>query len=207
MITEVKGWYIYKGTTTLQHEKIEEKLEKLFYLAKPSQVLEIGTSYGGLSLMIRDTLDKVGLQSSRFRTYDVMETNRHWLEEAIKSGEDIDFRIKNVFNQPYSDLLEEHVEEIREYIQRDGITIVMCDGGSKRNEVNILSPFLKSGDVIMAHDYSPNSEYFETHINGKVWNWHEIEDAHIQDVVDKYSLEPYLQEDFQEVVWVCKKKK
>jgi cephalosporin hydroxylase len=207
MTTQVTGWYTYKGTTTLQHEKIEEKLEKLFFTVKPSQVLEIGTSYGGLSLLIRDTLDKVGLTSSRFRTYDVMETNRHWLEEAIKSGEDIDFRIKNVFNQPYSDLLEEHVEEIREYIQKDGVTIVMCDGGSKRNEVNILSRFLKSGDVIMAHDYSPNSEYFETHINGKVWNWHEIEDAHIQEAVDKYSLESYLQEDFQEVVWVCKKKK
>jgi cephalosporin hydroxylase len=207
MIKDVTGWYTYKGTTTLQHEKIEEKLEKLFSLARPSQVLEIGTSYGGLSLMIRDILDKVGLPSSRFRTYEVLETHRYYLEEAIKAGEDIDFRLKNVFNQPYTDLSEEYVEEIREYIQRDGVTIVMCDGGSKRNEVNTLSRFLKSGDVIMAHDYSPNSEYFEAHINGKVWNWHEIEDAHIQEAVDKYSLEPYLQEDFQEVVWVCTKKK
>jgi predicted O-methyltransferase YrrM len=207
MNIEVSGWHSYKGTTILQHEKIEQKLEKLFFLSKPSQVLEIGTSYGGLSLMIRDVLDKVELHSSKFRTYDVMETNRYWLEEAIKSGADIDFRIKNVFNQPYSDLLEEHTEEIREYIQRDGVTIVMCDGGSKKNEVNILSKFLKPGDVIMAHDYAPNSQYFEEHINNRVWNWHEIQDSHIEDVVNKYSLEPYLQEDFQEVVWVCKKKK
>jgi hypothetical protein len=136
-----------------------------------------------------------------------METNRHWLDEAINNGAKIDFRIKNVFNQPYSDLDIQHVEEVKSFIQQSGTTIVMCDGGSKRNEFNILTPFLKSGDIIMAHDYAPNSEYFETYINGKVWNWHEIEDAHIAECSQKYELEPYLQEEFQKVVWVCKKKK
>jgi cephalosporin hydroxylase len=206
-MTNVTGWYSYRGTTTLQHEKIKEKLQLLLETQTPSQVLEIGTSYGGLSLLIRDTLDDLGLQKTSFRTYDVMETNRYWLEKAISDGANIDFRIKNVFNQPYNDLDPQHKEEIREYIQRDGVTIVMCDGGSKRNEFNILTPFLKSGDIIMAHDYAPNTEYFETHINGKVWNWHEIEDAHIQECSAQYSLEPLLQEEFQQVVWVCKKKK
>lgn len=203
---EVTGWYTYRGTTTLQHENIESKLTKLFSSEKPSQVLEIGTSYGGLTLLIRDVLDNLNLNASDFRTYDVMETNRHWLEEAIKGGALIDFRIKNVFNQPYSDLDEQYVEEIREFIERSGKTIVMCDGGSKRNEFNILSRFLKPGDIIMAHDYAPNDEYFQTHINGKVWNWHEIEDSHIEECSVKYNLQPFMQEDFQEVVWVCKKK-
>jgi len=205
-MTNISGWYSYRGTTTLQHEKIKEKLQLLLETQTPSQVLEIGTSYGGLSLLIRDTLDDLGLQKTSFRTYDVMETNRYWLEKAISDGANIDFRIKNVFNQPYNDLDHQYKEEIREYIQRDGVTIVMCDGGSKRNEFNILAPFLKSGDIIMAHDYAPNAEYFETHINGKVWNWHEIEDAHIEECSAIYKLEPLLQEEFQQVVWVCKKK-
>ena len=204
---EITGWYTYKGTTTLQHEDIESKITALFALEQPSQVLEIGTSYGGLTLLIRDTLNKLGLSDSDFRTYDVMETNRYWLDEAIKGGSRIDFRIKNVFNQPYSDLDEQYAEEIREFIERPGKTIVMCDGGSKKNEFNILSKFLKPGDVIMAHDYAPNSEYFETHINGKVWNWHEIEDSHINECCEKYELEPHLQGEFQKVVWACKKKK
>jgi len=202
---EVSGWYPYKGTTTIQHEDIEEKITKLFDTAKPSQVLEIGTSYGGLTLLIRDVLDKVGLNKSSFRTYDVMETNRYSLEEAIKSGADIDFIIKNVFNHAYSELVE--VEEVRSFIQRQGVTIVMCDGGSKKNEFNILSPFLKSGDIIMAHDYSPNLEYFHNNIDGKIWNWCEIQDSDIQETVDTCGLEPFLQEDFQQVVWVCKIKK
>ena len=56
----------------------------------------------------------------------------------------------------------------------------------------------------MAHDYSPSTEYFEEHINNKIWNWHEIQDSDIQESVSEYSLEPFMQEDFQQVVWVCK---
>lgn len=204
-MSEITGWYPYKGTTTLQHEDIATPLKKLFETIKPSQVLEIGTSYGGLTLLVRDLLDEVGLKNTDFRSYDVMETNRFHLEEAIKNGSKIDFRIKNIFNYPYSELVE--VDEIKELLHRPGPSIIMCDGGSKKNEFKILSPFLRPGDIIMAHDYSPSSEYFETHINNKVWNWHEIQDSDIQESVDQYTLEPFMQEEFQKVVWVCKIKK
>ena len=63
---------------------------------------------------------------------------------------------------------------------------------------------LKKGDIIMAHDYSPNSEYFEENINNKIWNWHEIKDTDIEDTVNECNLKPFMQEDFQKVVWVCK---
>lgn len=204
-MSEITGWYPYKGTTTLQHEDIATPLKKLFETIKPSQVLEIGTSYGGLTLLVRDLLDEVGLKNTDFRSYDVMETNRFHLEEAIKNGSKIDFRIKNIFNYPYSELVE--VDEIKELLHIPGPSIIMCDGGSKKNEFKILSPFLRPGDIIMAHDYSPSSEYFETHINNKVWNWHEIQDSDIQESVDQYTLEPFMQEEFQKVVWVCKIKK
>ena len=189
-MSEITGWYPYKGTTTLQHEDIATPLKKLFETIKPSQVLEIGTSYGGLTLLVRDLLDEVGLKNTDFRSYDVMETNRFHLEEAIKNGSKIDFRIKNIFNYPYSELVE--VDEIKELLHRPGPSIIMCDGGSKKNEFKILSPFLRPGDIIMAHDYSPSSEYFETHINNKVWNWLEIQDLDIQESVEKYNLEPFM---------------
>jgi cephalosporin hydroxylase len=202
---DVTGWYPYKGTTTLQHEDIAIYFKTLFENIKPSQVLEIGTSYGGLTLLVRDLLDEVNLTDCDFRSYDIMETNRYHLEEAIKNGAKIDLRIKNVFNHQYDDLVE--VDEIKNYIQQSGPTIVLCDGGSKKNEFRILSPYLKEGDIIMAHDYSPNSEYFEEHINNKIWNWHEIQDLDIQESVDKYNLEPFMQDNFQKVVWACKIKK
>jgi cephalosporin hydroxylase len=204
-MNEITGWYSYKGTTTLQHTTISTPLKVLFETINPSQVLEIGTSYGGLTLLIRDLLDEVGLKDTDFRSYDVMETNRFYLEENIKNGSKIDFRIKNIFDQSYNELVE--VDEIKELLHRPGPSIIMCDGGSKKNEFKILSPFLKPGDIIMAHDYSPTLEYFEEYINNKVWNWFEIQDSDIQESVDRYNLEPFMQKEFQKVVWVCKIKK
>lgn len=202
---DISGWYTYKGTTTLQCDGVDDKFRNLFSTINPSQVLEIGTSYGGLTLLIRDLLDEVGLTNSDFRSYDIMETNRFWLEDAISKGAKIDFRIKNVFNHMYNDLSEE--EEIKSFIQQSGPTIVLCDGGSKKNEFNILSRLLKPGDIIMAHDYSPSPEYFEEHINNKIWKWHEIQDSDIQHSIEAYNLEPFMQDAFQQVVWVCKIKK
>ena len=201
-MNEVRGWHTYHDTTILQHDDVKEKLSNLFKEKKPSQVLEIGTSYGGLTLMIRHVLDSNNLTDSDLRSYDVMETSRHFLYEAIKNGAKIDFRIHNIFNHMYDALIEE--DEIRDYIQRDGTTIIMCDGGSKKNEFNILSKYLKVGDIIMAHDYSPNQEYFKENILDKIWNWHEIEDSDVEQCSVDYNLEHYMQEDFQKVVWLCK---
>jgi predicted O-methyltransferase YrrM len=198
----ITGWYTYKDTTTLQHKDIGNYLKKLFETTKPSQILEIGTSFGGLTLLIRDLLDDSNLSESDLRSYDVMETNRFHLQEAIKNKSKIDFRIKNVFNHGYDNLIE--IDEIKDYIQKSGPTIIMCDGGSKKNEFNILAKYLKKGDIIMAHDYSPNAEYFEENINNKIWNWHEIKDTDIEDTVNECNLKPFMQEDFQKVVWVCK---
>lgn len=206
-MNKVIGFHAYKQATILQHDDIQNKLKDLFSQKMPSQILEIGTAAGGLSLMVRDTLDEVGLLNSQFRTYDVFDINRPELKLIIDAGANVDLRIKNVFNHAYSDLLDEYVEEIQSFIQQEGTTIVMCDGGSKKNEFNILARFLKQGDIIMAHDYAPTLEYFEEHVNNKIWNWFEIQDSDIQETVEKYNLEPFMQEDFQQVVWVCKTKK
>jgi hypothetical protein len=58
----------------------------------------------------------------------------------------------------------------------------------------------------MAHDYSPNENYFQEHINNKVWNWLEIQDLDINDSCLKNNLSPYMEDEFRKVVWVCKKK-
>lgn len=203
----VTGWHTYRGTTISQHNDVADPLKKLFNQIKPSQVLEIGTLYGGLTLLIRDSLNEVELKNSNFRSYDILDIPRYYLDEDISKGAKIDLRIKNIFNHIYDNLEPENIEEVQSFIQQSGPTIILCDGGSKKNEFRLLTPFLKPGDIIMAHDYSPNSEYFEEHINNKIWNWHEIQDSDIQESIDKYNLEPFMQDEFQKVVWVCKIKK
>ena len=197
---DIAGFFIYRNLTTMQHPSIEEKFLKLITTLKPTKVLEIGTSSGGLTLMLRDILDNNGLESTRLVSYDVNDPKylRHYLDE----GANIELKIENIFNNAYDKL--ENGQEVIDLISSEGTTLVLCDGGSKKNEFRILSDYLKIGDVIMAHDYAPNEEYFQEHIHGKIWNWLEIQDSDINDACLKNNLVPYMDDDFKQVVWVCK---
>lgn len=201
---EIKGWFSYKGITTLQHENIEIPFKRLLEEKRPSQVLEIGTSYGGLTVFLRDLLDAIGLEHSILRSYDILDMDRSFLYDSVDNKSRMEIFAKNLFDNMYFNLHE--VEEATEFIQRDGVTIVLCDGGSKKNEVNILTPLLKPGDIIMAHDYAPTLEYFQEHIKEKIWNWCEIQDSDIEATALEYNLQPYLQEEFSNVVWMCKER-
>jgi hypothetical protein len=143
------------------------------------------------------------MENTEIRTYDV--ESKHYLSSYIENGTKIDSKIKDVFNHSYDELVE--IDEINSYIQKDGVTVVLCDGGSKKNEFRILSDYLKVGDIIMAHDYSPNQEYFEKNVNNQIWNWLEIQDLDINESCLKNNLSPFMEDEFRKVVWVCKIKK
>ena len=193
----MNGHFIYKNLIISQHPNVGEKFKTLIDEYKPSRVLEIGTADGGLTLLIRDLLDSVGLTNTIVRTYDVNEQKNLKLKER-----NIEIITKDVFNYPYSDL--EYPDEIRDFIQSNGKTLVLCDGGSKKNEFRLLSQFLKYGDIIMAHDYAPNENYFNENIKDKIWNWLEIQDSDINESCLTYNLKPYMEDEFRSVVWVCK---
>ena len=196
----ISGYFIYKNLMAMQHQLVEEKFTKLIVNLKPSKVLEIGTSAGGLTLMIRDILDNNGLESTKLLSYDINDPV--YLRHYVDSGSNIDIKVENVFNHQYDNL--QNGSEVIDFISSEGTTLVLCDGGSKKNEFRVLSDFLKIGDVIMAHDYSPNEEYFQQHVNNKIWNWLEIQDSDIEEACLKNNLTPFMQEDFNQVVWVCK---
>ncbi len=196
----ISGYFIYKNLMAMQHPSVEEKFTKLIVSLKPSKVLEIGTSAGGLTLMIRDILDNNGLESTKLLSYDINDPV--YLRHYVDSGSNIEIKVENVFNHQYDNL--QNGFEVIDFISSEGTTLVLCDGGSKKNEFRVLSDFLKIGDVIMAHDYSPNEEYFQQHVNNKIWNWLEIQDSDIEEACLKNNLTPFMQEDFNQVVWVCK---
>jgi hypothetical protein len=196
----ISGYFIYRDLMTMQHTSIEEKFTKLITELKPIKVLEIGTSSGGLTLLIRDILDKNGLESTRLISYDVNEPV--YLRRYVDEGSKIELKVENVFNNQYDNL--ENGQEVIDIITSEGVTLVLCDGGSKKNEFRILSDYLKVGDVIMAHDYAPNEEYFQEHINNKIWNWLEIQDNDINEPSLRNNLIPYMEDDFRQVVWACK---
>jgi len=65
---------------------------------------------------------------------------------------------------------------------------------------------LKSGDIIMAHDYSYDEAMYRAYIRENVWRWCELQYKDIAFAVETQNLEPVLTEEFQEAVWTCWKK-
>jgi len=202
-MSEVTGGFWYKGARAAQHNNIFEPLKALFNTIRPAQVIELGTDRGGLSLIIRDLLDEVGLHESTVRTCDRNPDSIAIWNQDVGSkpiGARIECRQLDFWVE------EKLHKDIVEYISRPGPTIVMCDGGNKPREFCAAARYIKVGDIIMAHDYAPDHAYFATYINNKIWNWHETWDAHLMGACQQYNLRPYMAEVFRDVVWACKQK-
>lgn len=182
-----------------QHRDIFGAMHELIEKIRPARVLEIGTDAGGLTVIMRHLLDQAGLPDSPVKTYDIRPC-KPLSDLAKNDGIKIDVIMKDAY--PGSQL----IQEIIDYIQAPGVSLVLCDGGNKPLEFRLCAPFLKSGDVIMAHDYAPSHDYFNQHINNQVWNWLETTDNDINGPCTEFNLQPFMARDFFKVVWACRRK-
>ncbi len=186
----------YLNHTCQQNPNCFEEFYKLLVLKKPKRIIEIGTSQGGLTTYLKYMCDALDLDT-QIRSYDINEYP--WFDSIREQG--IDLRKENIFESNYTGLKNTAVID---FIQEDGVTIILCDGGSKIREFNILSEYIKPLDIIMAHDYAFDSDTFTRTIKGKFWNWHEICENDIKDCSDKFNLKSFMQDGFTKAVWVCK---
>ena len=181
------GGGLYKGIFTQQNKNFYPAFEKLIAQENIVRVLEIGTATGGFIRAVRDLTD------AEIITYDILETKH----KATLEENNISVNVKSVF---------EDYDVVEDYISGKGQVLVLCDGGNKIKEFDVFSKLLKSGDIIMAHDYSRDEDLFQAYIKNHVWRWCEIQYKDIAMAVDANNLEPVLTEDFQEAVWTCWKK-
>lgn len=181
------GGGLYKGIFTQQNKNFYPAFEKLFAQENIVRVLEIGTATGGFIRAVRDLTD------AEIITYDVLETKH----KATLEENNISVNVKSVFDD---------FDNVEDYISGKGQVLVLCDGGNKIKEFDVFSKLLKSGDIIMAHDYSRDEELYQAYIKNHVWRWCEIQYKDIAMAVETNNLEPVLTEDFQEAVWTCWKK-
>ncbi len=187
----------YNGWGAQQNHNAFEVFHNFINEIKPKRILEIGTSLGGFTSFLNYTCKNNNIDCDII-TYDIYY--KTWYEEMKTNG--IDVRIENVFNNDYSVVKQDVID----FIRGPGISLILCDGGSKIHEFNILSNYMKLGDYIMAHDYAENEETFKDKVYKKIWNWHEIADKDIQVPCERNNLIPQNKEIFDNVAWVCKKK-
>lgn len=161
------------------------------YISEFDNIIEIGTYNGGLTSWLYDNKNPNAMVVSYDIDGTINQTNRT----------DIDFRVEDCF-------AEKSFNEIISYIQRPGKTLVVCDGGDKPKEFNVFSEYLKSGDVIIAHDYSKNANHWK--FVTSYWQWPYESDTNydsIKDAVIKNGLEPYRNEEFNFYLWTSYIKK
>jgi hypothetical protein len=187
----------YKNWGAQQNYRAFEVFHNFLKEVKPKRILEIGTSLGGFTQFLKFTSDKLGLDT-HILSLDITRLN--WYDEITDMG--IDLRIENIFMNDYQDIPQEY----KDFIQGEGLTVVLCDGGDKKREFRLLSKFLKRGDLILAHDYAYNNQIFNERVYKKIWNWHEISESDIFDACKENELVDYNRETFESVVWICKKK-
>ena len=187
----------FKGHSAQQFHDAYQVFYDFIKDVKPKRILEIGTALGGFTNFLKIVCDDLQLDTN-IRTYDI---NRYtWYDNMKELG--IDVRVENIFTEGFLDMNQ----DVKDYIQQDGITIVLCDGGWKIGEFNLISKYIKSDDFILAHDYAENREVFDQRIYGKIWNWFEISDSDIHQSTVDNNLVIYKKDTFENVAWTCRKK-
>ena len=202
-----KGWFAYRSklgsiVAAMQVPGAYDVFLKLFNKVQFDTVIEIGTAQGGTTLIVRDALNESGNEQCKLITYDPQTDSRFY--ESYNQANQFTKLEENIFTTGYTGLKED--SSIKKYLSKTGTNLILCDGGYKKREFNILSPLLKSGDFIMAHDYAKDSEYFNNKIKGKIWNWLEIKFSDVQKSFDDFNLEQFMEKDFSEVAWLCCRK-
>jgi 23S rRNA U2552 (ribose-2'-O)-methylase RlmE/FtsJ len=184
IILDNNNFLKYKNILLGQTPNIQNEFKKI--LSVFNTIIEIGFHRGGLSLWLNDNK----LNNTKLICYDI--TNEFL---QVDKSENIDFRIKNCY-------LEENILEIKNEINRDGKTLVLCDGGDKNFEFITFSKFLKNGDVIMCHDYCETiNEYLK--IQNDI-NWNTNAKSFYDDIKKSISdnkLIPYNYTNFKNVLW------
>ena len=198
---EVIGSFVYKDLYVLQMSNVKENLKTLFEKVKPIRIVEIGTEYGGLTLIISDILNELNLTESKVRSYDIKDCQN--LTKNSNLPDNIEFFCENIFENDKFKLIEKSKETLNEFLNTEGINIFMCDGSNQVKEFKSLAPICKKGDIIMVHDYIENSDIFENEFKNKKWNWNEIQLKDIQDIIEYLDFEKFEYDNMCEVVWGC----
>ena len=128
------GLSSYMGMAAQQNHNVYQTFYNFLNEIKPKRIIEIGTALGGFTQFLKKVSDESHLNID-ILSYDIHKMA--WYEDMVKTG--IDVRVENIFDVDYSFIKQEVID----FIQQDGITIVLCDGGDKVREFNILSNYIK----------------------------------------------------------------
>ena len=119
--------------------------DTMLHIEKPSCVIELGTGYGGLAVILALCCKDIGCTFHTFEKY-----SEQVLYTGLLEALDVDLRFEDVFNNG----------GIADLIDTSGQVIVLCDNGNKPREFNWYAKLIKPFDIIMVHDFYMSMEQF-----------------------------------------------
>ena len=170
-----------------QRPEVFDAFRTFFSQTMPLRILEIGTGHGGLTMGLRDILRELYQPDVPFVSIDI---NEYPYFSVLMEKQNITFICADVFSIK---------EQLKNWVNEDGLSIVLCDGGDKPAEFNYFASVVKPGDIVMAHDYTGWLGHLE-------WNWSEITDAEVEDACRAHNMKPYMEDVMGRVMWASKRK-
>jgi hypothetical protein len=204
-ITVKNNWgynrVFFRGIELDQSENILISFPKLFDVLKGEKIeikriLEIGSSRGALPFVLHD------LYGNHVETwsFDIAPVLIQTIHPQLCEEYDIKFIRKDCFDS---------IDMIKEFIQREGLTLVICDGGDKIKKFNEFCKYIKVGDIIMVHDFGIDAESYKKEIQ-ETGIWFPETACLSQDIHEscvKYKLEDFMQEEFKTSIFGIRRKK
>lgn len=184
----------YKNILLTQVEDIGNLFIKIFEENNINQIIEIGTNKGGLSIWLSDHSP----QNCKILTIDI---NKNYIEFDPEEYSNVIFEELDCFSPKGHNL-------IKNWIEKNNQTLILCDGGEKNDEFKIFSKYLKTNDIIMLHDYIDYKNNIWSEITKKyLWNWDpESSREAIEESIEKNKLKEYLYEFSCQHLWGCFRK-
>lgn len=211
--------FLYRDSLTAQSRNIFNALDKFQDSIKEEFnknyiIIEIGTYFGGFTKILSDS--NLGKNSNGIYTFDIQDLDLNKRQDMLEN------KSITIPNKKVSESLKEHCQNV--YFHKGDVfseasirfivniiknqkLIIFCDGGYKPIEFSYFAQALKKGDFILAHDYSFDEKHFEENKANKIWYWLETKNADIQAACDQYELETFMEQDFNNCVWTCRRKK
>jgi len=156
---------------------------------RPDRVIEIGSYNGALATALGLTCKAIG---AKMITYDINRPS----EAIVPIGEALGvvFQVASCWDRQ---------AEIGALIGSPGPSMVLCDGGDKPRELDTFARYLKTGDVIAAHDYDAVHEVDSSVPQAeRPWPFSEIVKAQGDEIAAMHNLEPWMQEHFDLAGWL-----
>ncbi len=170
-----QGGCVYLGSIICQNRLAVATWSYAFEKYPPKTIIEIGTGTGSFISLLGINAKRIG---AVIQTFD-----KHYV--PLVNDLPITLHHANCF---------EVEDEIEDLILNPGRTYLLCDGGDKIKEFNTFAKYLKSEDIIAAHDYVINKEW---------WGWSEIKEQDVANTVAEQNLKSFMYDEFAMAGWIA----